>query len=72
MGWNYELIYYYFNKFGGKYILKIFLKSDIKLIYLVLSSNYGMCLFGNFLFLLIFMFFDEKFIIYYIFGVWGC
>lgn len=72
MGWNHEPTHHYFNKSGGKYILKTFLKSDIKLIYSVLSSNYGMCLSRNPLLLLILVFSDEKLIIHYIREVWGC
>lgn len=72
MGWNHEPTHHYFNKSWGKYILKSFLKSDIKLIYSVLSSNYGMCLSRNPLLLLILMFSDEKLIIHYIPEVWGC
>lgn len=63
------LTHHYCNKSGGKYILKTFLKSSIKLIYSVLSSNYGRCLSRNPLLLLILMSSDEKLIIYYILEV---
>lgn len=69
MGWNHEPTHHYSNKSGGKYILKTFLKCGVKLIYSVLSSNYGMCLSRKLLLLLILMSSDEKLIIHYILEV---
>lgn len=69
MGWNHEPTHHYSNKSGGNYVLKSFLKYGIKLIYSVLSHNYGVCLSRNLLLLLILMSSDEKLIIHCILEV---